>query len=366
LTHVLFDGDIRRHPELRSLLWQWGVTVGRLSTDARTCTVPSVEDCDAVVCLGAENQIPSSDSSAMPDGAETEGAVVSAAAPLLVIGSWLQNESRKSPWISILDPGPGGSRLRAALQSCQERSRILRGDSEARQDQDQYRNFLGHELRSPLTAIKTALTVLAADKEPGSDAAKMLDIARRNLTRLAKTVEWSQEMLALSETPLTAALGPVSLATLAEAMSDHLDVQLNERDRTFEVMTDLGLLAMLAVQMERVLDYARPGGRVVFRLSLDKESRDGRLIATVVADPQGSSRPGNPRTGGVPAGQSVLMESGAEQQHLVRMLISPELLQALGVRVRLTCTETGTVELHLGLPGWIENYSPHTEPSLSV
>ena len=79
------------------------------------------------------------------------------------------SESRRTPWVTIPDPGPGGSRLRAALQSCQERSRILRGDPMSRHDQDQFRNFLGHELRSPLTAIKTALAVLAADKGRGPD-----------------------------------------------------------------------------------------------------------------------------------------------------------------------------------------------------
>lgn len=366
MTHVLFDGDIRQHPGLRSLLWQWGVTVGRLSTGSGTCSVPTVEDCDAVVFLGAEDLVSSGDSGAMPDGAETEGAAASAAAPLLVIGSWLQNESRRTPWVTIQDPGPGGSRLRAALQSCQERSRILRGDSDVRHDQDQFRNFLGHELRSPLTAIKTALTVLAADKERGSDAAKMLEIARRNLTRLASTVEWSQEMMVLSETPLAPALGPISLASLAEAMPDHLDVHLPEQDRTFEVMTDPSLLGMLAVQMKRVLAYACPGIPTAFRISMDQESRDGCLIATAVADPGVSPPPGYPRTGGVPAGQSVLVESGTEQQHLVRMLISPELLQALGVRPRLTCTDSGAVELHLGLPGWSGNFAPLAEPLLSV
>ena len=365
MTHVLFDGDIRRYPGLRSLFWQWGVTVGRLSAEDWAPAGPTVEDCDAVVYLGAENLVSSGDSSAMPDGAGTEGEAASAAAPLLFIGSWLADESRKTPWVTIPDPGPGGSRLRAALQSCRERSRVLRGESEIRHDRDQFRNFLGHELRSPLTAINTALTVLAAEKEPGSDAAKMLAIARRNLTRLSRTVEWSQEMLALAEGPLTATLGPIRLACLAEALPERLDIHLDQEDGGFEVMTDPRLLGMLAAQMERVLAYARPGIDPVFRLDLDPETRDGRLTARVVTDSRGTREGPVARTGGVPSGQVFVAESGTELHHLVRLLISPNLLQALGVRPRLTCPDPATLELSLGLHRRTGKPSPLSQPSLS-
>ncbi len=365
MTHVLFDGDIRRHPGLRSLFWQFGVTVGSLSAADWALPGPTVEDCDAVVYLGGENRVSAGDSGAMPDGAETEGEFASAAAPLLVIGSWLANESLKTPWVTIPDPGPGGSHLRAALQSCQERSRMLRGDPDVRHDRNQFRNFLGHELRSPLTAINTALTVLAAEKDQGSDSAKMLAIARRNLTRLTRTVDWSQELLALADSPLTAALGPISLVSLAESLPDHLEVRLGDEDRAFEVMTDPRLLGVLAVQMERVLAYACPGNRPVFRLDLDPGTRDCRLTATVRTDPTAPHGTGASRTGGVPTGQALVDESGTELQHLVQYLISPDLTQVLGVKPRVTCTDPGTVALNLGLPGWTGKYSPLSETSLS-
>ena len=365
MTHVLFDGDIRRHPGLRSLFWQFGVTVGSLSAADWALLGPTVEDCDAVVYLGGENRVSAGDSGAMPDGAETEGEFASAAAPLLVIGSWLGNESLKTPWVTIPDPGPGGSHLRAALQSCQERSRMLRGDPDVRHDRNQFRNFLGHELRSPLTAINTALTVLAAEKDQGSDSAKMLAIARRNLTRLTRTVDWSQELLALADSPLTAALGPISLVSLAESLPDHLEVRLGDEDRAFEVTTDPRLLGVLAVQMERVLAYACPGNRPVFRLDLDPGTRDCRLTATVRTDPTAPHGTGASRTGGVPTGQALVDESGTELQHLVQYLISPDLTQVLGVKPRVTCTDLGTVALNLGLPGWSGKYSPLSETSLS-
>jgi signal transduction histidine kinase len=351
LAHVLFDGDIRRHPALRSLFWQWGVTVGRLPASVGVGDQATVEDCDAVVhlCSGADPT--GFVSGAMPDGAEAEGVAAAEAAPLLVIGA---GPVAAVPWITIPDPGPEGTRLKAALQSCQERTRMLRGDSHSRHDLDQFRNFLGHELRSPLTAIKTALTVLETEgsDEPGS--ARMLRIALRNLIRLTETVEWSQELMSLAEAPPTAELGPVSLASLAEAIPDHLDVHLDEKHESCEVLTDPRLLGILAGQMERVLANACPGSRPVFVLALDPGSGDCRLSAMVS------------RTGGMEAGHDLGDFNRAEFDHLVRMLISPQLLQALGVKPRIPAEDRAEVELTVGLPSCAGTLSPAPGPLFTV
>lgn len=347
MAHVLFDGDIRRHPALRSLFWQWGVTVGCLPASVRAQGQATVEDCDAVVHLSSGIDPTGFVPGAMPDGAEKEGVAAAAAAPLLVIGA---GPVAATSWITIPDPGPGGSRLKVALQSCQERARMLRGEPDSRHDLDQFRNFLGHELRSPLTAIKTALTVLEAEggDEPGS--ARMIDIALRNLIRLVETVEWSQELMSLAEAPPVAELGPVNLASLAKAIPDHLDVHLDEKHESCEVLTDPRLLGILAGQMERVLAFACRGSRPVFLLALDTDSGGCRLSATV------------PPAGGIEAGPAPGDWSRAEFDHLVRMLISPQLLQVLGVRPRLPADARGAVELTIDLPRCAGTFSPVHDP----
>ncbi len=347
MSHILFDGDIRQFPALRSLFWQWGVTVGRLPDNARATGRATVEDCDAVVLVAELADSGDSDSSAMPDGAETEGEAAVEAAPLLVIGD---GPVAVEPWITIPHPGPGGSRLKVALQSCQERARILRGDPHSRHERDQFRDFLGHELRSPLTAIKTALTVLEAEGGRESGSGRMLRIAQRNLIRLAGTVEWSQELMSLAEAPPIAEFGPVSLVSLSKAIPAHLNVHLDEKNGSHEVNTDPRLLGMLAGQMGRVLAFACPGGPATFLLGRDPSSGDCRLSCSVVQDI-------GPENG---------EWSRIEFDHLVRMLISPQLLQVLGVRVRLSAEHVNAVELTLELPLCSGTNSPVPEPTYAV
>ncbi len=363
LVHVLFHGDIQRRPALRSLFWQWGVTVGCLPSNVHPPGLATVEDCDAVVHLCGETHPTEFDSGAMPDGGLAEGEAAAEAAPLLVIGA---GPVAVIPWITIPDPGPAGSRLKAALQSCQERARHLRGDSCSGHELEQFRDFLGHELRSPLTAIKTALMVLQAEggHEPGS--IRMLRIALRNLARLTETVGWSQELMSLAEAPPTAELGPVNLATMARAIPAHLDVHLDNNHESSTVLTDCRLVGMLAGQMERVLAYARPGSRPVFRLGLDPDSGDCLLTATVTQDGEDTVVSRVSPTGGEEADHGSPDWNRVEFDHLVRMLISPNLLQILGVRPRIPADVRGVLELTIGLPRWTGAPSPAPDPAISV
>jgi hypothetical protein len=363
LPHVLFDGDIRQHPALRSLFWQWGVTVGSLAPDHGGFVPATVEECDAVLYLAGESVPAESGSSAMPDGAEAEGVAAAAAAPLLVVGS---GPVPGTPWVSIPDPGPGGSRLKAALQSCQDRSRGLRGEPESRHDQDQFRNFLGHELRSPLTAIKTALTAMEKESDKNSGSDRMFKIAQRNLDRLAETVEWSQELLSLAEAPPTVDLGPVCLAALQEAMGDHLAVQLKPGEGGREVLTDPRLLGLLAGQMERVLVFALPGGRPVFRLQWHPEENGCRLTAEISPAAKSTAFSRVSRMGVTGGDRDRAGWNQLELEHLVRMLISPHLLQMLGVRPRIHVDDQGAVVLTVVLARWSGTCSPSPETTFAV
>lgn len=340
MTHILFDGDIRRHPALRSLLWQWGVTVGSVPRDERDGSRLTVEDCDAVVQVGGEAGSGLPGSGAMPDGAEAEGAAAIAAAPLLVIGP---GSSRGNPWMTIPDAGPGGARLRSALRSCEERARILRGDSSSRRDRDEFHDFLGHELRTPLTAIKTALTVIGNGEDLSGGGARMLRIAQRNLTRLQNTVEWSQELMVQAERIPAADLRTLSMTELAASLPDSLEGHLPGMEGARMVFTDPALVGALVRQMTRVLACACPGSRPEIRLGRDDESESGRL--TISAPVEGPL---------------------ADVENLTRMLISPNLILALGVKVRLALNADRQVELSIGLPNAAMAEAPDGEALLGV
>jgi len=78
-----------------------------------------------------------------------------------------------------------------------------------------YREFVGHELRSPLTAIHTALAALAEDLGAGEgmrDAVRMLEIALRNTRRLEDTVNWHLQVLEQNDPALEPADVPPATA----------------------------------------------------------------------------------------------------------------------------------------------------------
>ncbi len=360
MAHVLFIGEIQQYPALRSLLWQWGVTVGRLPADGRSGVRATVEDCDAVLQMNQGPGPSEIDFSAMPDGAEAEGAAA-AAAPLLAIGC----ESEKS-WLIIPDVGPGGSRLKVALQSCLERARELRGDSGSRHDANQFRDFVGHELRTPLTAVKTALTALGDEQIPGPGSVRMLQLAMRNLKRLADTVEWSQELVSLAETAPSADLVPVPAAAVAGVVPDHLEVRLDKDRESGEILTDLALLAILIRQMERVFSYACPGNRPVFSLEMDPDSGEYRLSALVSENEKEMTASRVSRSGGKASGRDKAIWNRGEFENMVRMLISPHLLHVLGVKSRIPSGPRGVVELSIGLPLWSAARAPAPEIPCTV
>jgi hypothetical protein len=366
LAHVVFDGEIQQHPALRSLLWQWGVTVGPLPGSGRVGVLATVEDCDAVLSVGNKSHASDIDFSAMPDGAEAEGAAA-AAAPLLVVGPLTESGAQFGhELVSIPDFGPGGSRLKAALHSCVEKSRLLRGEAGARHDLNQFRDFVGHELRSPLTAVKTALTALEDSENPDPGAARMLSIALRNLRRLTETVEWSQELTSLAETTPVADLAPVPAAAVARVIPDHLDVHLGQNCESGEILTDLGLLGVLVRQMERVFAYGCPEKRPTFRLEFDPDGGDCRLSAYVTESGNEAASNRVSRSGGREPSRDKATWNRAEFENLSRMLISPQLLQVLGVKTRIPSSQRGTLELSIGLPLWTAATPDPVEPLYQV
>ena len=297
VAHILIGGDLRAGSAIRSLLQQWGMTCGSWSCGEAGWSYPTINECDAVVLV----QGWSGDSTPDPGGSSE-----APLAPLLLLGS---NPGRlllaRDAWRVVGEPGPEGVDLKFALQSCLEQTGQLRGQQlqHHQGDQEGYLQFLGHELRSPLTAAKTALEVLqgalggllaegagsggVADQEglkTRDSRLKMLDIALRNIKRLHRTVEWSQDLLELETAAPRGSWSQIPVEQLEESVGEAVALVVEDEAKGRFLETDPNLLRILVGQVTRVLDYALPQCQLSGVVSLDSH-RERSLELRLSPDP---------------------------------------------------------------------------------
>ena len=200
MAHVLLFGDEAQCASIRTQLVRWGLTVSPAAGGAPTFESVGVDVCDVVIVVG-DLAAGALDPDTVSDGGR--GAV--AAAPRCFLSDAAA---------VVKDPRALRADVQEACRLAQERrAGWLHPDVVSTEDVHQ----VGHELRSPLTAIKTALEVMEGDlcswhAEPADIEAqlKMLQIALRNVRRLHRAVEWSQMLLAgprADADPLTAECG---------------------------------------------------------------------------------------------------------------------------------------------------------------
>ena len=233
-----------------------------------------------------------------------------------------------------------------------------------------YVQFLGHELRSPLSAVKTALEVLQDELvalaesagEPGEAPAdaeaapaidpslKMVELALRNVQRLRRTVDWSQDLLSLSHQQPGAELSLVPLTSVLDDSLAGLGQIVGDFDPDLTIRTDPDLLGWLLAQIRRVLDYddgyrlvAVQVERIGERLHL---SFCGERRAVAAA---GSRRSVNKTTLVLPNGTRPDEDSDA-LQHLAAFMISPHLLQELHADLQVLPTAPDRASICLRLP----------------
>ncbi|MFO7609110.1 MAG: hypothetical protein R6X35_07910 [Candidatus Krumholzibacteriia bacterium] len=185
MPHILIMGPGQPPADTRRRLAAWGLTSAG-GGDACHRRPPTVADCDAVLWFGAPPAL-------LPAAADEP------AAPVLLVG---QTDPHGAAWQVIPPRKAAGDCLRRALELCCARGRALRERGVEDPLRVRWRDFLGHELRSPLTAIRTALEEIEA--APG-DPGPLPEIALRNVGRLQQVLEWSQDLLALAESPSGAA-----------------------------------------------------------------------------------------------------------------------------------------------------------------
>lgn len=329
MSHVLLSGNTEHHPWLRNTVQGWGYTVGELAGPAPT--VPDVGACDMVIHVGTPETAPG----AMPDGAQEAGGAASAAPLLVITGAG----PVPGAFEVLPEAGPSAVLLRAAMARAQARTRELRNGG-AGDDRRGFHQFLGHELRSPLAAMKTALEVLRREDSIADDASRMVDLGLRNVDRLAAAVEWSQDLRELEEDPPVPRLRDVPLGDLARELEGAGFPVRNTTDPSRPVVTDPALLVSLAHQLERVLATAYPGGglEIVFAGASAGEGLDMVFLTDGDPRPAGGLQMGDPGDG------------PPEAERLAHLMCSPCLYQILGLAPRAHRAADGRGGLSVSLP----------------
>jgi hypothetical protein len=209
MAHIILYGDESRCAPIRAQIVRWGLTVGSPAAGDPAPEGVGIDACDVVLVVGgAAAGLPG------PDAVSDGGRGAAPAAPRF----YLSDEE-------FVDGCP-----RSLLPRLLDASRLA-GDCRLALgggplDTDDDVHMIGHELRSPLTAIKTALELMESDlgncqADPADieSQLKMLQIALRNVRRLHRAIEWSQILLAgprVDTDPLTAAnSAPAPQAELA-------------------------------------------------------------------------------------------------------------------------------------------------------
>jgi len=357
LSHVQLGGDEQQVSELRFLLAKWGVTVGQLSpADTR----PTVLDCDAVILQGKFDPDRDARLGTLPDGS---GDAADMVAPLIFINcDGRPRHTLPGDWLVLQGVEPDGSNLRRALQSAvmaaRARRTILSGpapDCDQR-EADTYLHFLGHELRSPLTAIKTSLEVLAGESgelepEAAGDQAslKMLTIALRNVRRLQQTVDWSQDLLAAQESLRPARPRKVVVTDLAHGLREIGVLTVAPASGDLELLTDPELFEVVATQMVRAVGMACPGQPISLGLGVDPDESDlCHLVVTAADGEHGVPSVTSRRTRFVGADRDDAPRS--EVERLARFMVAQCLVAALGGEISTPKTDRERPTLVLSLP----------------
>lgn len=346
MAHILVGGDSGAVASIRSLLTQWGMTSGAWCREGSATGLPTIDECDAVILTAPFPAVLDADGGA-PDGAPRT--------PLLLLGDHpghllLARDAQQV----VSHPGPAGLDLKSALLACLEQTRHLRGlqgNDWQGTDREGYLHFLGHELRSPLTAAKTALEVLQGElggmtpqgaTACPADGLKMLDIALRNIKRLHRTVDWSQDLLELETAAPRSRWTLMSVDRLAGVVEEAAHLTLDPDVSGQRLETDPNLLRVLVGQMIRVFQYAQPDCPLAGEVRLDPTRNRGLKLVLHAAGAGGGPEVARiARTCLIPVAGAGECSARQELELLVSYVVSRPLLAQLQAAVEVGQDDAG-------------------------
>ncbi len=327
------------------------MTVGGVDAQSSNFTWPAIQECDLLII--SSNSIPNNCSA--EDSASQESPELLAPVLLLGVSGFLLLD--RDAWQALPEINPEPQQLRRAVQVCLEQTAMLRHRAGTGEDREDFLTFLGHEMRSPLTAAKTALEVMQGDlgflhKEGDAPdpSLKMVEIALRNIRRLHHTVEWSQELLSVSSFGQDCLLRDFATPLLKNFLKEKVSLIWGKVPEGLSVNTDLESLAQLLDQAGRALQYTVPGSQLELMVNYstgdlsdfdadgeeltDQSAESLNLVLCVQSKESSTESPKVARHGlvsGAPVGKDV----AEELRRLVLFVVSQSLCSSLGVGLKV-------------------------------
>ncbi|MCP4291860.1 MAG: hypothetical protein GY780_08510 [bacterium] len=354
MTHVLLDIRLSSYREIHSRLRRWGMTLGTFDIQSADPDWPASHQCDLAL-------LDSNTASALGKIRRPANLLMNPEqqAPIILLGVSGPLLLDRDAWQGLNQNNPDSRTLRQAMQVALEKSYRRNNHSEENEDQGDFLTFLGHEMRTPLTAVKTALEVLEGDlggmgiKTAEDDPQlKMVALALKNVRRLQHTIEWSQEMLASSGGQSKAELGLLSCEKLESFLQEKFELKEADFPAETQVMTDLTALDDLVVQCSRALDYTFADRGVESRVHFEGEPEKGTGWLHVDLLPV--SLPSNvtvPRISrfGLESLNNQAQGSGCELQKLTGFVVSGGLKEYLGVELEIFQDSEGQSGIRISL-----------------
>ena len=173
MPQVLIGGDARGAERIQRWLGAWGLKAERLGPGEHPAAVSRSRARAVLFACGAPTDL--AELSHRP----------TATAPLILVGAQPAGSLDSLAWERVVEPGHSGEVLASVLRPCLDDATGVSCGAPG------FRDFLNHEMRTPLTAAGMALQTLALHLESaGGPSLDLLDTALRNIRRLEQTVEW--------------------------------------------------------------------------------------------------------------------------------------------------------------------------------
>jgi signal transduction histidine kinase len=198
------------------------------------------------------------------------------------------------PWLSVsAEPVniDGAKHVVVALNDVTDRKRAEEELKEAMEMKAQFISTVSHELRTPMTAIREAV-IIVQDEIAGKlnkDQKHFLDIAKRNIDRLARLIDDVLDFQKLNAGKMKFNLQENNMATLAEeayttmqphAAKNKVDLALELEPQLPAVVCDSDrIMQVLTNLISNAVKFTPEGGRVL----LSAQRRDD-LLAIKVSD----------------------------------------------------------------------------------
>lgn len=136
---------------------------------------------------------------------------------------------------------------------------------------DEFLAMLGHELRNPLAALRTAAQVLARTREPDALKARMHGIVGRQTAHLARMVDDLLDVARVTHGKMMLRKIHVELDELARSVAEDARPRLERKDLHFELRADGAVPVVadetrigqvLANVLDNAIKYTPAGGRI--------------------------------------------------------------------------------------------------------